>query len=792
MEKVCLNKGWLFKRVNDSEGKLINIPHDAMIYEKRVQSSLGGINTGYFEGYDYEYKKEIAISSDTSKGYVLEFEGIYHNAEIYINGEKVYFRPYGYTDFFVDITKHVKYGQANEIKVIAHNADQPNSRWYSGSGIYRPVYLYSFDIANHIEVNGVKIKTLGINPPEIEVKVKTVGSGSLTVTILDGDKKIAIKSKKATGETAISLKLEDAKLWDVNSPKVYTCKVEFNKDVVCEKFGIRQVTWNDEGFKINGKNVLIRGACIHHDNGPLGAISDEFADRRRVKILKDVGYNALRSAHNPCSKSLLNACDELGMMVLDELVDCWYIHKTAHDYVDYFDEWHEKDIYDMVEKDYNHPSVVMYSTGNEVAETGQKKGIALTKEMTDYIHSLDDTRPVTCGINIFFNLLFSMGFGVYSDKKAEKNKTATEKKRKKVGSEFFNNLAGLLGAEAMKTGAWLFLCDYKTRGAFANMDIAGYNYGIKRYKHDLKKYPHRLILGSETFCSDAYHFMKLAEKNPRLIGDFVWAGMDYIGEVGIGSWTHKDHCHEFEHNVGWLTAGSGRVDITGKELGEALYTKVAFGLSPIEMAVVPVHYYKDKHSPSSWKMNETIDSWTFPGCEGKKTIVDVYTNGEYAELYLNGKLLQRKKRNKKYCIVQFTVNYQKGILKAIAYDRENKILGETSLKTAGDDIKLRAYPELETISKDGLAYVRFKYSDNEGIYNPLARDIIEISNIKNATLEGLANACSYNPIGYKDIKTDTYLGEAIAIFRPDGKGDISFTASSNKYGTIDVKVKVEG
>ena len=211
--------------------------------------------------------------------------------------------------------------------------------------------------------------------------------------------------------------------------------------------------------------------------------------------------------------------------------------------MDYFNDWWRRDLNDMVRKDRSHPSVVLYSTGNEVSETAQPKGIALTQAMTDHLHGLDPTRPVTCGVNIFFNFLSSSGRGVYSDDKAAKEAAEAEKRRaagesqkkhKAVGSEFFNNMAGLLGADFMKTGATLPFCDWKTRDAFAAMDMAGYNYGIKRYRHDLRAYPHRLILGSETFCSDAYRFRELAKREPRLVGDFVWAGIDYLGEAGVG------------------------------------------------------------------------------------------------------------------------------------------------------------------------------------------------------------------------------------------------------------------
>ena len=361
----------------------------------------------------------------------------------------------------------------------------------------------------------------------------------------------------------------------MHPPQLYTLQAAYGTDTAAARFGIRSLAWGREGLLLNGSRIILQGACIHHDNGLLGAVCHPDAVRRKVRILHENGYNAIRSAHNPCSKALLDACDEQGMLVMDEYIDHWYIHKTEHDYVDYFNDWWRSDLESMVKKDYNHPCVILYSTGNEVSETAQKKGIALTKQLTRYLHRLDDTRPVTCGVNIFFNFLSSIGFGVYSDKKAKKQAEDATKKKKAVGSQFFNNLAGLLGSEFMKHGATLHGCDVKTRDAFANMDIAGYNYGIYRYEHDLKKYPDRLILGSETFCSDAYRFRELAKKEPRLIGDFVWAGMDYLGEVMVGSWEYADNAPRFDGGLGWVSAGSGRIDLTGKPLGEALYTRVA-------------------------------------------------------------------------------------------------------------------------------------------------------------------------------------------------------------------------
>ena len=472
-------------------------------------------------------------------------------------------------------------------------------------------------------LNGVRIRTVSLEPAVVEIRVRTSAPGTVQLMV-EG---LPTVRKESDGEAVFTLTIDNARLWTPETPNLYRCRVQFADDEAVETFGVRTVSWGKNGFTLNGERVIIQGACIHHDNGLLDAVCDPDAVARKVRLLKETGYNAIRSAHNPCSKALLAECDRQGMLVMDEYIDHWYIHKTEYDYVPYFAEWWRQDLTDMVEKDYNHPCVVLYSTGNEVSETAQKRGIALTKEMTDFLHGLDNSRPVTCGVNIFFNFLSSIGFGVYSDEKAKKEAEKAEKakakgkavKKKSVGSKFFNDLAGLLGDEFMKRGATLHGCDVKTRDAFANMDIAGYNYGIYRYKHDLKKYPQRLILGSETFCNDAYKFRELAKAEPRLVGDFVWAGMDYLGEVMVGAWEYEDYAKNFDGGLGWVSAGSGRIDLTGKPLGEALYTRVALEKdNGPYIAVCPVNHTGDRHSPSAWKMTNAMPSWSWTGCEGQE------------------------------------------------------------------------------------------------------------------------------------------------------------------------------
>ena len=785
MKATSLLTGWTCRHLGDTApGKTVTLPHDAMLAEPRTALSAGGTNTGWYEGYDYEYRRTLTVPENAlADTHILEFEGVYHNAEVWLNGQKAAFRPYGYTNFYVDCAPYLHAGE-NELRVIARNADQPNSRWYSGAGIYRPVQLWTAGGA-HIALNGVKIRTLSLDPAVVEVRVKTTAPGTVRLTVDD----LPAMQQESDGEAVFTLTLDNARLWTPETPNLYTCRVSFADDEVTETFGVRKVEWGTDGFLLNGKRHIIQGACIHHDNGLLGAVCDPDAVARKVRLLKENGYNAIRSAHNPCSKALLAECDRQGMLVMDEYIDHWYIHKTEHDYVDYFNEWWHQDLTDMVEKDYNHPCVVLYSTGNEVSETAQKRGIALTKEMTDFLHGLDDSRPVTCGVNIFFNFLSSIGFGVYSDEKAKKEAERAEKakqrgekaaKKKAVGSQFFNNLAGLLGDEFMKRGATLHGCDVKTRDAFANMDIAGYNYGIYRYKHDLKKYPQRLILGSETFCNDAYKFRELAKQEPRLVGDFVWAGMDYLGEVMVGSWEYADYAETFDGGPGWVSAGSGRIDLTGKPLGEALYTRVALEAdNGPYIAVCPVNHTGDRHSPSAWKMTNAMPSWSWTGCEERKANVEVYARAARVELVLNGHTVGSKTL-KNDCLARFSIPYESGTLEAVSYDAADHEIGRCKLQSAGGTTRLTLDAEEPTVKPGHLCYVRLRYTDENGITKPLVRGNIQVQ-VRGGTLVGLGSACPFNKHSYLDSETDTYYGEALAIVRM-GDGDaMTIAASDGEY-----------
>lgn len=793
MQKIDFNKDWICRCLTRDEAAYpVTLPHDAMLSEPRTQESTGEGNIGWYIGGDYEDTKNFFVPEEyKDKKVLIEFEGIYHNGEVYINGKKAAYRPYGYTNFYVDTEGFFQYGKENEIKVIARNADQPNSRWYPGTGIYRPAYLYVGE-EKHIPVNGVRIRTLSYDPARIEVVVKTSSPGEVSLEIeFEGNKVLAVKgeSTKENGQieayqTIFQLDVPNAKLWDTEHPNLYTCKAVFGEDEVTETFGIRELIWNPQvGMTINGERVILRGACFHHDNGVLGACTYPEAEERKMRILKENGYNAVRSAHYPCSKALLDACDRVGMLMMDEYVDVWYIHKTKYDYAGQLADWWKQDLKDMVDKDYNHPSVIMYSTGNEVAETAQKKGIALTGDMTNYLHSLDSTRPVTCGINIFFNFLSSIGLGVYSDDKAEKTAASKpEKKKKPVGSEFYNTLACLVGDYFMKCGATLYPCDLRTKDAYANMDIAGYNYGIFRYKHDLKKYPNRLILGSETFCKDAYSFWEIAKKNKRIIGDFVWAGWDYIGEVGDGAAEYSDY--KFEDPATRMTGGNGRIDLNGKPRAEAAYTRVAFERETGPFIAVDPVYQKEKLRLTGWQLTKALESWAWDGCNGEPAKVEVYARAAQVELFINGKSAGKKKVKK--CRANFNITYQNGEITAVSYDENGREINRYSLHTAGKETVLQVRPEEKTVKPEGLAFIQLQYTDSKGIWKPMEKHNIKVT-VENGVLKGLGSPAPYVKGNYTDHTVATYYGEAMAVVQADGNGPVKVTvADEERFYVVEI------
>lgn len=426
---------------------------------------------------------------------MFQFEGVYKNSTVYINGTKAGGAAYGYVPFFIKAEGLLRYGEENTIRVEADNKDQPNSRWYTGGDIYSPVWLWIGE-QTHIASKGVKITTLSYQPTKLWIEVEHTG-GMAEVEILDGERVVA-----AAQGSKIDLTIPDAKLWSDEAPNLYTCRVTLSQngtiaDTAQETFGICKVEWNPNGLFINGKNTLLRGGCIYHDNRLLGAATYVESEERRVRILKAAGFNAIRSSHNPVSDALLSACDRYGLYVMDEAWDMWYNHKSASDYASDFTKNYKADLRAMVEQDFSHPSVIMYSIGNEVSEPAKEKGVALAKEMVDYLHLLDRNRAVTGGMNLMIISRSAKGNGIY-DEESGGRKDSGKDKTSGMNSTLFNLMTSIVGT-GMNKGANSKKADRVTSPVLDALDIAGYNYASSRYPLEGKAHPNRVIFGSKSF-----------------------------------------------------------------------------------------------------------------------------------------------------------------------------------------------------------------------------------------------------------------------------------------------------
>ncbi len=769
---IDFNDGWTFRKEG---GKPIpvRLPHDAMLREQRDAACRNGVNSGYFPGGKYVYEKGFRIEAeDVGRSVVLHFEGVYQNCSVSVNGRTAGAHKYGYTAFDIDISDYVR-AEENTVTVHVDNSLEPNCRWYSGSGIYRPVTLL---IRDRKYIKTVHIETVSYDPPAI--RVETDGD---IVEVYDGDARIA------SGPPGL-LELPGARLWSAETPNLYTCMVKTDTDMRTVPFGIRKLEWSAEaGLLVNGRRVLLRGGCIHHDHGVLGACEFAAAEERRIRILKENGFNALRVAHNPASQVTLDVCDRLGMYVMDETFDGWYVPKTYHDYARWFeDEW-KSDLTAMVESARNHPCVILYSTGNEVSETATRKGAQVCRMLTDFIHSLDNTRPVTAGINVLLNVYAHMGLGVYKDKgdyKPEPLPKTGGYREKKTGSAFFN-------AVAQKLGPLMFFMsggkkgDRACRGAAEGLDILGLNYASSRYDPDAARYPDRIMVGSETMAADLPYNWERVKKYPQLIGDFVWSAWDYLGEACIGDWTY----HSYKGLP--LLAGQGMIDITGKPLASMAFMQIVWGLrrEPF-IGVRPLNHAKEQPSTGAWQFTNAIDSWNWQGYEGTKAVVEVYVDAAAVRLMLNGAKIGTKPV-KKYKAM-FQVPYVPGTLTAEALDSSGQVISTHSLTSGDPETVLSVKPEKMTLTADGqdLCYLPIEFTDRNGVLKPFVEQRVEISVSGPATLAGFGSALCKTDEVFDKPYHDSYRGRALAVLRAGTvPGTVRITVKS--AGVMPAAVEIE-
>ena len=762
MKKVLFIENWAFN------GKPVTLPHDAMIAEQRRADSPGGGGHGYFPGGVYTYEKVFEAPEEWQEKTVLvEFEGVYKNATVSLNGQELYFHPYGYTGFTVELVG-LNYGGENTLTVIADNSQLPNSRWYTGSGIYRPVWLHVCE-PDGLRPESVQITTLSIDPAVVQVQAPIQAK----IEILDGDNVIA-----SDFGDHVEIIIPNAKLWSAEAPDLYTCRVSNGEDQLCESFGVRVIEWSPKGLFINGKETLLRGGCVHHDNGILGAATYAESEERRIRILKKNGFNAIRSSHNPASKALLDACDWLGMYVVDETFDMWYNRKNKYDYGCDFNDWWERDTTAMVERDRNHPSVILYSIGNEVAEPAEQKGIDVGKAQIELIHKLDSSRPVTCGVNLMIMGRAAKGNGIYQDgeSKTPADSGKKEKGETKNASLAFNIMASFVGS-GMNKGGNSKKVDQLTTPFLDALDIAGYNYASGRYPLEGKAHPNRVVFGSETFPQDIYKNWQMVKQYPYLVGDFMWTAWDYLGEVGLGAWGYTKDSKGFSKPYPWLLADTGAMDILGDPNGELFLAQAAWGkLIGPKIAVQPMNH-DTKPAKMVWRGTNAIPSWSWQGCDSRKAIVEVYSDAPMVELFLNGKSLGKKKP--KECRAIYKTKYQKGDLKAVAYNQAGARLGMDALYTAKGEIGISVKPEAETAKPGQIVYVDVSLTGENGVVECNADRKLTV-NVSGGELLAFGSANPRTEERFDAGSYTTYYGKALAVVRA-GSEDVKISVTDGVH-----------
>lgn len=781
MKKESFNKGWLFVRNGSEDKREVTLPHDAMLFEARRPGNSSAGACANFDGGTYTYEKRFHVPEEwTEQHHELYFEGVYRKAAVTLNGKKLGGCVYGYSSFSVDLDGALLFGQENTLEVSVDNSETPNSRWYTGSGIYRPVWLLS-GAKQYIRHQGLRISTVSIRPAVIRVEAEHTGGDMIFTVEKDG-----VLLAEGKGD-ACDIEIPGAALWSDESPVLYDCRARLLRDgetvdEVVEAFGIRQIEWSSKGLFVNGKETLLRGGCLHADNGILGARSYRESEWRRIRKLKELGFNAIRSSHHPAVEEMLRACDFYGLYVMDETWDMWYGHKNRFDYASDFEANWQYDLEAMVRKDYNHPSVLMYSIGNEVAEPASEKGMQTAHDLIDTLHRLDPTRPVTGGINLMILVRAANGKGIYKEDGSGSDTGGGQI----TSSMMFNIMTALVG-RSMNKAANSKKADAITTPILDALDIAGYNYASGRYPLEGKAHPDRLIFGSETFIPDLAKNWAMVKKYPWVVGDFMWTAWDYLGEAGAGAWAYTKDGLGFEKPYPWLLADMGVMDILGDPNGEAFQSAAVWEkLSGPRIAVRPLN--KDcRPAKSSWRGTDAIPSWSWEGCEGKSAVVEVYANAHHVELKQDGRSLGRKKL--KDCKASFKVKYEPGELTATSFDAKGKELGTDTLRSASGKLSVRVTPEQRTAKPGELVYVRVEIVGDNGAVES-NHDRLLHAEAEGGELLAFGSANPRTEESFVKQAYTSYYGRAQAVIRSGETGEILLRVNGEDL-TGNCTIKVE-
>lgn len=761
---MSFDQNWLFYRgdieggesviLDDSQWRRVCLPHDWSIENipgtdsPFASDAITEVSGGFTIGGTGWYRKHFFIDKNArNKCVFIAFDGIYMDSDVWVNGHYVGGHVYGYTAFELDITNYVHIGEENIIAVRVKN-EGVNSRWYTGSGIYRHTLLKITDPL-HFENWGTFVTTPIITKKKAEIHVKSVLKNSQkrlgedivwAVQIIDEDGCIVAQKEQVIAlngseriEVENVLELMSPQLWSIESPYLYKVinRVKQDNKIIDEEqksIGIRTIKFSaDKGFQLNGKSIKLKGGCIHHDNGLLGAKAFKRAEERKIELLKSAGFNALRLAHNPPSTELLDACDRLGMLVIDEAFDMWYYGHSKDDYSKYFSKFWKDDLSKMILRDRNHPSIIMWSIGNEIKNKENPEIVALSNEMSFFVKKLDTTRPVTAGVNSITN---------------------------------------------------------QTDDYLAPLDICGYNYGLERYELDHNRHPERIIYASESYASQIYDYWKGVEKHPYVIGDFIWTAFDYIGEASIGWCGYPLNKRIFP----WNHAYCGDLDLSGQRRPQSYLRETLWNEAPVSYIVVgpPIPSFPlnpDKADWSIWDFPDVVTYWNFPGNEGAEIKVHVYSNCNQVELFLNNKSLGKQNNTLvQKNVLTWKVPYQEGTLKAIGINNGQKV-NVATLKSAGKVENINLIADRNIIKADGndLSYITLELVDKNGVRNQLAEELVEFSLEGDAVIEGVGNA---NPMSIESFVADrrkTWRGSNLIVIR-----------AGNTPGKVILRAKVKG
>lgn len=763
---------WTFWSDRHPQRQMVSIPHDAMQTEEQSDTVVDGRHNGFFPGGMYHYEKQIDVPQEwLTKHVTIHFEGVYQKSTVSINGHKAGGMVYGYLPFTVCADGLLHEGQ-NTIRVDVDNTLTANSRWYTGAGIYRPVTLRVQE-AEYIEEVKVMTKDVQADMQSAIVNVFTAhhGGNQVKVSLLWKGETVA------TGQgTNVNLNVKNARLWSADEPNLYQVKVELLKDgevvdTEVKSFGIRQLTWSTEGLLVNGRQTLLRGGCLHHDNGLLGACEYEDAVVRKLTIMKQYGFNAIRSSHMPCSETMLRVCDSLGLYVMDELWDMWYLKKTPYDYANYWEQNHEADIEAMVSKDYSHPSVILYSIGNEVKEPFEERGNAVARQLVERLHRLDPSRPVTAGINLTLIYMQSIGLSW-----AQLSGGAQQE----VSSEAYNKMVQTAGTRMMMATLKPEV-DSITTPVLDALDIAGYNYASPRYPAEAEAHPSRIVVGTETYHYQLADNWAQVERLPYLVGDFMWTAWDYIGEVSLGAFYNTDEAPSFTQQYPCLLAGAGAIDLIGHPTGEALRAKAIWQKDGKPyMAVRPVS--RKPLVKAAWRETNSIPSWSWQGEEGTMATVEVFTSAPSIQLYLNGKLVAEKPVEK--YLATFELPYESGELKAVTNQ------GKCILTSAKGKTGIKAEAERTDYQVGDLIYLNIDLCGTNGAIASNADRQLTVQ-VKGADLLAYGSANPRTEERFHTGRYSTYYGQSQAILRADKPGKVIVTISGKDLKTVKKEIVVK-